>query len=451
MRVRRGGSRQPWLWALPLLGACSAGGKALPAPNLLLVVVDCLRADHLGVYGYERPTSPELDALAAQGVTFRDAYAQAFWTRPSVPTLLTGLYPSEHGLLAWEKDEQGKIVGPALSPAVETLAERLRSAGYRTALLAEQVQLSRRFALDQGFDLYDADGGEAANVNRALGRFLDGARGDRPPFFAYLHYLEVHWPYCPPRGPRGRFDPGTSDIDFCYGWRELRQRILDGEVVLDAGDRAAMVARYDEEILGVDWWLGRLFEDLARRGLWDETLVIVTADHGEEFFEHGKIGHENDLWDELLHVPLIVKPPAAWPGARGTTVDALVETRQVAATLLEAAGASPTSEGSLVAWLTGGEAEARGYVVAESRAAVAVRTDEAKLLVRRQGGDVELYDLRSDPGEQRDVAAERPADVARLRALLAAWRRELEIVPPQARELDAAAREGLATLGYLDN
>jgi arylsulfatase A-like enzyme len=435
---------------LPLLAACVPGPGKLPPPNLLLIVVDCLRPDHLGVYGYERPTSPNLDALAAQGVVFRQAFAQAFWTRPSVPSLLTGLYPSEHGLLAWEKDEHGKIVGPALSQEVETLAERLQAAGYRTALLAEQVQLSRRYGLRQGFDVYDERAGEAANVNRAAGRFLDTVGGQPGRFFAYVHYLDVHWPYCPSVGARGRFDPGESDIDFCYQWRDLRERILDGELALDADDRATMVARYDEEILGLDWWLGRLFEDLKRRGLWDETLVVVTADHGEEFFEHGKIGHENDLWDELLHVPLIAKPPAAWAGRRGRLVEGLVETRQIAATFLAAAGAT-SPEGSLLPWLSGRGGATRDYVVAESRAAVALRTVDWKLIVRREDGRSELYDLGSDPGERRDVAAEWPAETARLRSLLTAWRRDLRVFEPIEQAMDADTRKGLAALGYLDD
>ncbi len=437
----------PFLAALPFLAACAAGGDKLSSPSLLLLVVDCLRADHVGVYGYGRPTSPNLDALAAQGVTFRDAYAQAFWTRPSVPSLLTGLYPSEHGLLAWEKDAKGKIVGPALSAEVETLAERLQADGYRTALFADQVQLSRRFRLGQGFEVYESSIGNAANIQRRFQRWLDGLGPGR--FFAYLHYLEVHWPYCPPRGPRGRFDPRQSKLDFCADWRRLRDRIDAGEVRLDADDRASMVARYDEEILGLDWWLGELFRELERRGRWDDTLVAVTADHGEEFLEHGKIGHENDLWNELLHVPLIVKPPSAWPGPRGVVLDPLVETRQIAATFLEAAG-SP-QEGSLVPQLAGRGGTEREFVVAESREAVAVRTADWKLLVRRADGQVALYDLRSDPGEQRDVAAERPLEVARLRSFLTAWRRDLHPYPPERQAIDTATQQGLVTLGYLDD
>ncbi len=437
------------LAALPWLAACAASRGDLPPPNLLLIVVDCLRADHLGVYGYERPTSPNLDALAGQGVLFRQAYAPAFWTRPSVPSLLTGLYPSEHGLLAWETDKEGRIVGPALSPAVETLAERLQDAGYRTALLAEQIQLSRRFGLRQGFDLYDYGVGQADNLNRALRRFLEAAGPEPSRFFVYLHYLEVHWPYCPPKGSRGRFDTGRSDIEFCRDWRRLRDRVNRGEIHFDAEDREAMVARYDEEILGLDWWLGRLFADLQRRGLWDETLVVVTADHGEEFFEHGKIGHENDLWDEVLHVPLVVKPPAAWPGVRGAEVGALVETRQLTATFLDAARL-PHDGGSLAPWLQGRRARARGFVVAESQTAVAVRTADWKLLVRREDGQATLYDLVSDPGELRDVAAQRPREVARLRSFLTAWRRDLRAAAPDQEEIDAGTRHGLAALGYLD-
>ncbi len=434
------------LLAAATLAACAASRGERPAPNLLLVVVDCLRADHLGAYGYERPTSPNLDGLASSGVLFEHASSPAFWTRPAVPSLLTGLYPSEHGLLEWEKDARGQIVGPALSPRVETVAERLREAGYATALIAEQYQLSRRFGLGQGFDHYHNQAGTAPNLNRAVGRWLDAARPAR--FFLYLHYLDVHWPYCPPRELRGRFDPGKGDIDFCRDWRRLRQRILDGSLRLDADDRDTLVARYDEEVLGMDYWLGQLFADLQRRGLWAETLVVVTADHGEEFLEHGKIGHENDLWQEALHVPLIVKPPAVWRAAPRRVAE-LVETRQIAPTLLDAGGAGEGEE-SLVPWLLGRRGPRRDFVVAESRHAVAVRAADLKLLAARDGSPPALYDLAADPGEHRDVAAERPEDVARLRALLTAWRRDLEPVPPERRSLDAETRRGLEALGYLE-
>lgn len=443
---------------LAFLGCGDRGAEPVAAttpapverPNLILLVIDCLRGDALSVAGYERPTTPNLDALAAEGTTFLRAFAQGSWTRPSLPTILTGLYPSEHGLLDLGDDDAAHA--QALDEGIETMAEQLAAAGYATAMFGEQHKLAPRFGLGQGFEVWHHRSGGAPNIHRKAVEWA-ASQGDRP-FFEYLHYLELHWPYCPPQETRGRFDEGRPTVDLCADWRGLRNRINAGEHELDEGERHAMRARYDEELLALDAEIGKLFADLKAQGLWDETLIVVTSDHGEEFHEHGGWFHGQSLHDELVHVPLLVKPPASWRAPAGQRLDGLAETRDVSATLLAAAGlAPPPGTVDLRPWVRGeraGEAP-RPFAVSESIGQVSLRTANARLIVDREGGGQELFDLEADPGAQRDVAATDPTRAAELRRRLAEWRRALQ--PPRhgkVVEVDEETRQGLEALGYVN-
>ncbi len=444
--------------ALLFLAACLACRPPAPdlgaPPNVLLLVVDCLRADHLSVNGYERPTTPSIDALAAESVRFTRTISQASWTRPSLPTILTGLYPSEHGLHTFDESEAGSVKSPSLSQSVTTVAEALKTRGYRTALIGEQFQLSPRFGLNQGFDFYKNRASDAANIHRNFFGWLDRTSADQR-FFAYLHYLEIHWPYCPPPGVRGTFNDGSSEVRFCHKWRELRRDILSGAVTLSEIDKTAMKARYDEELLGLDAKLGELFAELKERGLWDTTLVVLTSDHGEEFYEHGSMGHGQSLHRELIDVPLVFKPPAAWRAEGGRAVDALVELRNVTPTVLEAAGAPPlgVDARSLVPWITGRppDGDPAAFGVAEAQDQVVIRTADLKLIARRDGTAFELYDLTADPGETADVTRQRRGELQRLRSYLEAWREDLRpAAATESQEIDPETLEGLKALGYVE-
>jgi arylsulfatase A-like enzyme len=450
----------------------------LPPANVLLLVVDCLRADRVGAQTrYHRAVAPRLEALADAGTRFTRAFAQSSWTRPSVPTLLTGLYPSEHGLGAFLQ-EGDQVTGGSLSPAAVTVAEAMRALGYTTALFAQQNQLAPKFGLAQGFDVYDHKASRAAHIHEEFLSWLDsdmpaaggGAGSPAPsggddslapsasaadsrekrPFFAYLHYLELHWPYCAPPATRGVFTAGYQGRPLCADWRRLRDEIRSGAVTLTVEEIEAMRGQYDEELLALDGEIGSLFDRLRERGLWDDTLIVVTSDHGEEFFEHGGMAHGTSLFDELIHVPLVLKPPASWAAAPGT-VNALVEHRDLLPTFIEAAGEQPATTGdrrSLRQLLLGSGGE-REFVVAELGSTIAVRTAEHKLIVERSGGERRLFDLARDPGELHDVAAENPATVQRLESHLRRWRAALAPIPAGAETLDDETIEGLRALGYL--
>ena len=439
----------PTLAALLLL-ACHREPRQ---PNLLLLVVDCLRGDALSVVGYRRPTTPSIDALAREGTRFARAYAQASWTRPSLPTILTGLYPTEHGLLDLASDPGA--ASAALDDSVLTLAERLQQAGYGTAMVGEQHQLSPRFGLQQGFDLWQPKAGDGANIDR---RFLEWQAGLQKgkPFFAYLHYLELHFPYCPPKELRGKFDEGPSQLNVCADWRQLRDDIRSGKYVVTAEDRQLLRARYDEELFGVDRLIGQLVDELKRRDLYDDTLILVTGDHGEEFGEHGGYFHGQSLYDELLHVPLVWKPPVAWDAPRDQVVDGLVEQRNVAATFLDAAGVRqlPAGTHTLLPWIRGERREVPNrFTVSEGVDQIAVNAGRWKMIVAREGSQgraaFELYDLKRDAGERKNLAAGKRGRLALMRQLLEGWRKGLHPAKQKRVTMDSETREGLKGLGYV--
>jgi choline-sulfatase len=438
-----------------LLSSCTGGGPAerppLSRPNVLVLVIDCLRTDHVGINGYHRQTTPAIDSLAAEGVSFTQAISPSSWTRPTMPALLTGLYPSENGLIELERDENGGVIGPIMSPEVDTLAEKLKRAGYATALFGEQFQLSHRFGLAQGFDVYKNQIGGAERIHRRFTGWLDEAKPGR--FFTLLHYFDIHWPYCPPPSARGSFGRAEGTIDFCRQSRKLRRQIRHGEVTVTEADRLNMIALYDEELLYLDRMLADFFYDLRQRGLWDDLLIILTSDHGEEFLEHGSVGHKNSLYEELIRVPLVIKPPADWPmEKRGVLNDALVESLDLTATIEEAAGLPVTSSSeSLVPWLVQPrEAQPRDFTVSESHAFVAVRTTQSKLILSRTGSEEVLYDLEADPAETKNLAPERPDEVERLKGFLARWQSGLRVTEPLREAVDDRTQKGLRAIGYLD-
>ncbi len=458
-RRRRPGAYACWLAIAAtavLLGCASPPPSLIPeAPNLLLIVVDCLRSDHVSANGYPRRTTKNLDRIADQGLSFTRAVSQSTWTRPTMPTLLTGLYPSEHGLMAYEvadgkpQAKAEEIYTPVLDDSVVTLAERLSEAGYTNAVFGEQAQLSRRFGLDQGFDAYEVHLGGTRSINDRFVEWLDQERPER--FFTLLHYFDLHWPYCPPPKALAVFRPKGNPFNPCRGAKALKHAIRSGERTLTEDEIEATRAFYNAELFAIDLRVGLLVEELTARGLWEETLVVVTSDHGEEFAEHGGIGHKNWPWNELVRVPLILKPPAGWPGPRGELRDQVVESRTVVSTFLDAAGLGP-QEGnpSLLPALTGGEQELPPYAISESSFAVAVSTATHKLITDEKGAGPRLFDLVADPLETTDVAAANREVVRRLYRYQRNWRQGLAGSAARREALSDEAIQELRAIGYLD-
>ncbi len=472
MRAQRPGRRRraALLLAAALLAALvgcrpPVRGSGL---NVLLITFETTRADHLSGYGYERETTPNLDALAGQGTLFERALSVSPRTNPSLASLMTSRYPHEHGVR--------NLLLP-LEPDNHTLAELLRDAGYTTGAVQTHPRLVASSGFEQGFATYEDDYRRHPLAPQACAvatRWIERqAQGDRP-WFMWLHLMDPHWTYDPPPPWRSVFAPDDPRPARLY--RDLVERRIEiGSVVFEntmAPDEvAAFVNLYDAEIRYTDEAVGQLLWHLERIGVRDRTLIVISADHGESlgehgyFFEHGDFGTEPEI-----HVPLIIAGPDELP--RGKRVPQTVSSVDVAPTILDLLGLS--SEGrfrgaSLMPLVEDGDhAEDRecfgetGKRFHEQNVRREVEGAAGKWRWLRQGrfklthaprasGTVErrLYDLVADPGETRDVAEAHPEVLASFRERLDAWIAE---DPGDLRDyhISAETEEILRSLGYVN-
>jgi arylsulfatase len=459
--------------------ACSNGkGPAGPDPtrdsyprNVILIVVDAMRADHMGAYGYHRDTTPNLDRFASRGTRFNRAYSSASWTLPSIASLMTSVYPEVHGLRRPPTESDAS----SLSGEFLTLAESLHAAGLRTASITSQPWISDRTGLTQGFDevrtvSHASAPGEARVLTEALLGWL-AVHGEQP-FFLYAHYMGPHSPYDVASGYSGRFTGGLeipsaveefhriyeqrSEVD---AYRLISQRAREGGLDGEAVDY--LRAEYDEKLAYTDQWLGTLFRHLEESGRLDDSLLIVTADHGEAFYEHGTIFHGQHLYEELVRVPLIVHLPGL-SGARSHS-DQVVELIDLYPTIHDALNL-PLPAGilgeSLVPVMQGGPsdglalAEYYGFKVITPRWSSFYEYSD-RMHLRSGFAISELYDLESDPGERRNLAFSRPDEVDRQAEIAyRLWGRLSEAsrqrpLSPEPIELDDDTIEKLQSLGYL--
>ncbi len=413
-------SKSTLLLATCLAMACS--GKP-PAPNVVIVSLDTVRADGLPFYGYARNTSPALSALAAGGAVFENAYAQAPNTVPTHASLLTGRYPFQHGMY---------LHGMSLAADETSLAEIMQGHGYRTFGLASSVRFHRAAGYDQGFEVYETfyDLAKNERAQHLTERALELAgTSDEKPFFAFLHYFDAHGPYAPPEPYRSSWHSGLpvptpeDTVDYMTKFRWPGQT-LTTEVI------EYLRALYDGGLRYQDEALGHLFEGLRVHADGRSTLVIVTADHGEEFKEHGFLMHSHFLHEELVRVPLVVY----WPGriAAGRRLATPAQTVDLLPTVLELLGLPRPGDlpgRSLAPGLLGTEAQVgnnAGFpadvVVLEAFPSwgiiATLATGRFKWVEGRGSG---LFRLDEDPAADHEVGARYPQE----RASLASFAREL--------------------------
>ena len=299
------------------------------APTVILISIDTLRADRLGCYGAQQPTSPQIDLFREQAVLFDQAIAQAPSTLPSHASIFTSMIPEHHGAFFSRR--------LPLSPSVPTLAAILADAGYRTAAFTGGGQIAPEFGLDRGFEIYGVNlGGPGFDAAVASGLEWLGQKRVQPAFL-FLHTYEVHHPYTPRPDLLDLFDDGyTGDLPDEIS-KKLLKAINFGEVPFDKRDLEHVIAAYDAEIRSVDEAFGDLLAGLEELGLTENSLIIFTSDHGEEFGEHGAVGwHSHTLYDELLRVPLLIRYPEGRHA--GLSVTDQVRLLDVAPTILGAAG-----------------------------------------------------------------------------------------------------------------
>jgi arylsulfatase A-like enzyme len=420
----------------------------------VLITLDTTRADHLGCYGYARPTSPNIDLLAAESLVYEQAIAPSTWTLPSHASLFTGKFVASHGA---RKVADGPLIlsipdyGPnalneyrarTIAQNEHTLAGLLKSAGYHTAGVVAGPWLKRVFGLGKGFDFYDDDhittlnGRLAADVTDKGMQWL--RRPSQQPRFLFLNYFDAHIPYQPPP-------------EF------TRKFVLDGPLPvkpsLESRALERWIALYDAEILYMDFHLGRLFDGLKRLGLYDEALIIVTADHGELLGENGEFGHGEQPYQGVAHIPLIIKSPE---GSYGIGREAArVQLLDVFPLVLQAAGVDVPQgiQGTV-------PPEVSHPIIIESQTIPTINTggdwlaiieEDWKYIWNSEGRHM-LFNLRDDPTEQQNLFVTYPERARALGDLLHAYVGNLPEPGPAAASqvVDRATQATLKSLGYVE-
>jgi len=420
-----------------LLAAC--GRARSDAPRVVLILVDTLRRDSLSCYGGARPT-PAIDALAAQGVRFEQALSSAGWTLPAAASILTGVSPAVH-------QAHGKKTRlTPISQDVPTGAELLSAQGVRTLAFTNAAFVNPLLGLTRGFEFESHHHAYNRDIRRADAT-LDAAlaelqKDDGRPVFCLVHLFDPHLDYDPPGEFAQRYTEGLSDARRPLRWEDCSQ-VLPGQKETVTPEHVARVrSAYDAEVAFVDQQIGRFVEVLRARGDLERTAIVLSADHGEEFWEHGAFEHGHSLYDELVRVPLVLVRPHE-PKA-GRALDVPVRTLDLMPTIFELLGRAPAEgfEGeSLLALLGEGEHEARTALLDGTLYGfdkVGLRTERYKLVLDRDpraAAPVELYDWRADPGELHDLTKSEPDVVTRLTAELEA---RLMLLNQRAKELRAS-------------
>jgi arylsulfatase A-like enzyme len=407
--------------------------------RIILVSLDTVRTDHLGIYGYDRPTSPAIDGFAASAVVFDDAVAQASATLASHASILTSRIPSHHGAFFAKQR--------ALGVDVTTLAGILRRAGYRTIAFTGGGQLSPQFGLDRGFEEYqETRFNQNFHQTAGLGiRWLREHRRER--VFLFLHTYEPHHPYV----ARDHFPGLESEYDGPLPPvipPELLKEITFGKREIDERDLRYIVHAYDSDLRSTDEGFRRLLRFLRRQGFFEDALIVLTSDHGEEFGEHGGVGwHGHTLYEELLRIPLVIKLPGN--AHAGTRVSSSVRSLDIAPTILDYAGLPVPDDFqgvSLRPQMSGRSAPGDLPALSELDA------DPARVSYRRRPWKLDgarLFDLDADPLESQDRAPTETRQVEELERAAEEW---LALRPPPRSErvtLEDESREQLEALGYV--
>ncbi len=471
-------------------------------PNIIIVLIDTARAQNLSCYGYARPTSPHIDAVATEGVLYENAIATGCWSLPSQMSLLTGLFPSKHGA------HELHLSYPHHYP---TLPEVLRAEGYHTLGVSPNSWMSDEFGTTHGFDTYlklwqgwhtmpattDRRSGPtvqfAKMLNRLYSRHIFPRRNRArhvnqhisnllattpEPFFLYAIYWDMHLPYYPSGAHATRWLPPGVDVQHAQRINRNQLTYLTGQTPMTEEDFAALLACYDGALATIDAEIGALVAMLRQRKLLDNTLLIITSDHGENIGDHGLMSHAYSLHDTLIRVPLIIRYPAQFPrGQRVTTSQ--VQLTDLFPTILESlelkrADVSQELQGVSLLDLPQDTAGRPAYAEMLAphpsmqslnrrvglpqetpqpkydRALRCLRTPDTKIIWASDGQHA-LYDLQQDPDERNNRFTAEPERAATLLTTLKAWQPPtgIPLTPPEL-ELAPDVRQRLRDLGYID-
>ncbi|MDH4271457.1 MAG: sulfatase-like hydrolase/transferase [Candidatus Aminicenantes bacterium] len=441
------------LFLAGILTSCGPAAKIPRPDHIIIITLDAVRPDHLGCYGYSRGISPNIDRLAQQGVAFLNAYANAPWTKPSVASLFSSLYPNIHRTV--DRDH-------SLPDQVRTMAERLKESGYFTCFFNGGNPLIHEFRFDQGFDFYAYEESlDSAEVVRKLQSFLPQAQGKN--IFAYIHLMDTHLPYHLHEGNRElaaqaprNFVPGQFER------RDVREPTARGE--LTAEEKAYLVALYDEQIRYSDKTVGELTALLQTAGILDHSLLILTSDHGEELWDHENYEHGHSLYEEVLRVPLIMVNehlPAVRLESRVRLIDILPSIMELVRPGFDRddlAGESvwrylKKDDGKRPVFAAGTIHGDEKFCLIKDDWKVILNTNDLTtnrpLIGFRAEDAVELYDLKSDPGERHNLRDGKSGEIAGLLKELASLINTESPIQARKEILDQKTVERLKSLGYL--
>jgi arylsulfatase len=444
--------------------------------NLVICVLDAARADHFGAYGYPLPTTPSFDELAEHALVFEQHFCQAPHTRPSTASLFTSQYPDQHGIISNGAAEDREVGG--LDPRIFTLERGLQRAGFSTYLFSAMASASPEMGIGEDFQVAERMWSAGPNLTTAPEAFMAHAfgkmqadRAGKPQgrFYAYLHVLPPHQPILAP-GPTLALFARKRPPRYWESKVEFPEVMRDRHYVEEPDWWVKWSNEYDANLRFSDAFVGCLVERLKQQGVWDRTLLIVTADHGEALREHGFGFHTGVPYDEAQHIPLLIRFPGTHPPTG--RVKALTQTIDLLPTLLDLYGIGyprhQVQGKSLVPLLTGEKRRINEYLFARSTAirmaTYTIRDAHSTLLLYRGGKPRALYDMDADPYQTRNIVAEQPARAEKLvKAFTEFARRQRyrplnfvhpEFVPPSRgalpeKQLSEETRRTLKTLGYI--
>lgn len=375
---------------LLVVGFCTLRGSGVAKKSVVVLMLDTLRADHLGTYGYKRNTSPVLDSFAAENTKFSYTVTAAPWTPPSVASMFTGVYPATHGWMPPNMRDEVKKMAVKLDGNLVTLAEIFKANGFSTAAISPNPWITEEFGYQQGFDSFVTKIRAPAEEIVGIGKQkLTDLLAEDKPFFLYMHFLDPHDPYTPPGMYKTAFTDQVPGRE--YPAKELQRINL-----------------YDGEIQYMDSEIGKFFSFLKEKGVYDDLTIIVVADHGEQFMEHGQHGHGHQLFNEEVHVPLMVKSTKL-SGSR--VVDVTTSTIDIFPTALDAAGITVPDGVPGVSLFNDEKLEARQGVLTEIQKDFnqkAFTTPDGLKLIRQTNPDTTetlygVFDFRKDPLEAHPI------------------------------------------------
>jgi arylsulfatase A-like enzyme len=431
----------------------SAPDPALPSPNIILVMVDTLRADHMSLYDYQRPTTPFIDSFASDAIVFERARSQAACTFPSVNSLFTSRYAFDYYRLG-----KGQMGIPAEYP---TMAEILRARGYSTVAVsaspivrATPSKENPNGGFGAGFDVFDETclWNNARCVNK---RALEIVNLLEEPFFLYLHYMDPHAHYSPPKSYTRKFAGAYEGHEFIAAGQITpiaEMLFADGpKVEITERDIQHLVDLYNDEIRYFDGQLNKLFTNWRDDGLIDRSITVITSDHGEELMEHNQVGHCRGVWDTLTRVPLIIRYPENEAGQKINAPVQLVDVVPTLLDLLDIEFPGFAAEGVSLVGVIGGEPPQRQYAYCDQSRFRSTDDGRWQLILNGEASTATLFNLPSDPLAQRDLFSGSHPEVERLSSALNLWLEETG----QMLNFDAALaaskakEEELRALGYL--